>query len=458
MGATLDSPGTIAYPETASMSVDRLRRPAIGRRLLIALGVVTLAACGSGGDARTRLHFMMWRQHQPEPLERAIRAFEDARPDVEVVRRLGSENVSDYYREVTTKLRNQDPDVDVFFLDVIWPAEFAARGYLEPLDARLGQAERDAFVPAPLEADTVDGTLYAVPFSVDVGLLYYRADLLTKYGFEAPRTWDDLVRQADTILAGEDDPDLTGYAAQFDRYEGLVCNVLELLTARGGSLADASGQPTIDTPELVATLTWIRDELIHNAGSPRRASDYLLTAKEQQSRDVFVRGDAVFLREWPEAWKIANDPAQSAVAGRVAMAPLPAFDGGRPAGTLGGWQLGLAAHSAQKDLAWTFITHLVSHEIQTQLAIDRAQAMARLSTYDDPDVLAAMPHFGRSGPWGRPLLDAALGAVPRPRSVRYSALSERLQRCFHEAIRLPDSDIPALVAACADEVARLGVS
>jgi len=152
----------------------------------------------------------------------------------------------------------------------------------------------------------------------------------------------------------------------------------------------------------------------------------------------------VFLREWPEAWKIANDPAQSAVAGRVAMAPLPAFPGDRAAGTLGGWQLGIASHLDRAELAWTFVEHLTSHAVQARLAIDRAQAMPRLSIYDDPDVLAAMPHFGRAGPWGRPLRDAAMAAVPRPRSVRYNALSERLQRCFATA----GSSRPAHPAIC----------
>jgi len=422
--------------------------------LFVVLGAI--AACGGGGDDGRELHFLFWRQHQPEPLERAIQAFEAAHPDVTVVRHIGSENVSDYYRELTTKLRNQDPDVDVFFMDVIWPAEFAARGYLAPLDDRVGAAGRDAFFPAPIRANTVDGTLYGLPFSIDVGLLYYRTDLLEAHGFQAPETWDELLAQADAILAARPDADLYGYAGQFDRYEGLICNVLELLAARSGSLVGPDGRPQVDTPEVAATLRWIRDELIHNPAVPRRASDYLLTAKEQESRDMFLRGDAIFLREWPEAWKIVNDSARSAVAGRVAMAPLPAFPGGAPAGTLGGWQLGLAAHSPRQDLAWTFVEHLTSHDVQARLAIERAQAMARLSIYDDADVLDAMPHFGRPGPWGRPLEDAAMAAVPRPRSVRYNALSERLQRCFHEAIRLPDSDIPALLRDCAAQVAELG--
>jgi len=261
------------------MTSQPLARPAVCRSLLVVFLIITMAACGAADDGRSELHFLLWRQHQPEPLERAIQAFEQAHPDVTVVRHMGSENVTDYYREVTTKLRNRDPDIDVFFLDVIWPAEFAARGWLAPLDARLSAVAREAFFPAPLEADTVEGSLYAMPFSIDVGLLYYRSDLLAKYGFEVPATWDELLAQADTILAGEDDPDLYGYAGQFDLYEGLICNVLELLTARSGSLADVSGRPTILTPELTATLEWIRGELFHHPGAPRRASDYLLTAK-----------------------------------------------------------------------------------------------------------------------------------------------------------------------------------
>jgi trehalose/maltose transport system substrate-binding protein len=401
------------------------------------------------------LHFLMWKPHQPKPLEDAIARFE-AQTGVHVIRHIGSENASDFYRELTTKLRNRDPDLDVFFLDVIWPPEFTARGYLADLSGRFPKAEQAHFFPGPLKADTIDGAVRAVPFNIDVGLLFYRKDLLEKYHFNPPANWAELIAQTDAILAGEGaaHPNLIGYAGQFEQYEGLVCNLLEFVESRGGSLLNAEGRPALTSPEVIAAVRFIRDELLHNPAHPRRASDYLLTAKEQESRDIFARGDAVFLRNWPETWNILNDPARSTVKGRVGMTPLPTFDGGPHAGTLGGWQLGIATYSKRQALAWKFIAFMTSHETQRELAIDQAQTMARTTIYDDPKLLDALPFFGRPGPWGAPLSDAAMHAVPRPRLVRYNAVSERIQRCVYEAIRTADSDIPALMAGCDKAVAE----
>jgi ABC-type glycerol-3-phosphate transport system substrate-binding protein len=427
--------------------------------LRIACSLFLLILCLLPGctkhESDNTLHFLMWKPHQPKPLEDAIARFE-AQTGIRVDRHIGSENASEYYRELTTKLRNHDPDLDVFFLDVIWPPEFTARGWLADLSERLPESARAGFFPGPLKADTIDGALRAVPFNIDVGLLFYRKDLLEQYHFSPPKSWSELLAQSDAILAGEGKthPDLIGYAGQFDQYEGLVCNLLEFVESGGGSLLDAGGRPALASPEVIAAVRFIRDELLHNAAHPRRASDYLLTAKEQESRDIFARGDAVFLRNWPETWKILNNPERSSVAGRVGMVPLPAFEGGQHAGTLGGWQFGIASYSPRQALAWKFILFMTGHETQRQLAIDQAQTMARMTIYDDPALLKVLPFFGRPGPWGAPLRDAAMHAVPRPRLVRYNAVSERIQRCVYEAIRTADSDIPALMAGCDKAVAE----
>lgn len=396
----------------------------------------------------------MWKPHQPKPLEKAIHLFEERHPDTRVVRHIGSENASEYYRELTTKLRNQDPDLDVFFLDVVWPAEFAARGHLENLSDRFPPSERENFFPGPISAVTIDGEIFAVPFNIDVGLLFYRKDLLEKYRFEPPNTWEKMILQIDTILKGESErnPDLIGYAGQFEKYEGLVCNILEFIEGNGASFLDSNGNPAITDPKVIEAVRFVRDELIHNKEHPRRATGYLLTAKEQESREIFARGDAIFLRNWPETWGILTDPQRSKVYQNVGMAVLPAFEGGEPMGTLGGWQLGIASHSRRKDLAWQFILFMTSHEIQRLLAMEKAQTMARLTIYGDETLLEAVPHFGKPGSWGAPLRDVAMLAAPRPRSVRYHAVSERIQRCFHEAIRNPASDIKALLTDCADQI------
>lgn len=420
----------------------------------LSLAALLLQGCPQGKQTEKELHFLMWKPHQPKPLEKAIHLFEERHPGVRVDRHIGSENASEYYRELTTKLRNRDPDLDVFFLDVVWPAEFVARGYLENLSDRFPPSQRAQFFPGPISADTIGGKIYAVPFNIDVGLLFYRKDLLEKYGFKPPKTWAEAIRQMDTILKGEGKahPNLIGYSGQFEKYEGLVCNVLEFIASTGTSFLDSNGNPDLTDPRVIEAVRFIRDDLINNKDHPRRAPGYLLTAKEQESREIFARGDAIFLRNWPETWGILTDPDRSKVYDRVGMAVLPAFEGGHSVGTLGGWQLGIASYSRHKDLAWEFIQFMTGQEVQRMLAIEQAQTMARLTIYDDPALLEAVPHFGKAGPWGAPLRDVAMVAVPRPGLVRYNAVSERLQQCLHEAIRDPNSDIKALMAECSDQI------
>src|SRR5687768_14863833 len=140
----------------------------------------------------TELHFLMWKPHQREPWQRAIRDFEAAHPGIRVRIEEGPHSSSELHAMLVTKLRARDPRLDLFLIDVVWPAELAAAGYLEPLDDLFDREARARFFPGPIEADTVGGRLVAAPFNVDAGLLYYRKDLVDR----PPETWDQLARQA----------------------------------------------------------------------------------------------------------------------------------------------------------------------------------------------------------------------------------------------------------------------
>ena len=92
---------------------------------------------------------------------------------------------------LNTVLTSQSGEIDIFQIDVIRPATYAAAGWAEPLGSYFGdEAAQDAylsdFLQGPVEADTIDGTLYAIPAYTDAQFLYYRSDLLEKYGFAPP--------------------------------------------------------------------------------------------------------------------------------------------------------------------------------------------------------------------------------------------------------------------------------
>ncbi|MEE8301276.1 MAG: extracellular solute-binding protein, partial [Candidatus Tectomicrobia bacterium] len=108
-----------------------------------------------------------------------------------------------YHDLLTQKLKNKDSSMDVYFIDVIWPAEFAAAGWALPLDDLFPPSDRKQFLPATIEADTYQDHIHGVPSRIDSGMLYYCKDLLDQYGFDPPQTWEELVHQATTILKGE---------------------------------------------------------------------------------------------------------------------------------------------------------------------------------------------------------------------------------------------------------------
>ncbi|MDQ7784023.1 MAG: ABC transporter substrate-binding protein [Desulfomonilaceae bacterium] len=409
--------------------------------------VITLCLCMwvSQAGASETLHFVMWKPNQPELWDRIVGIFE-RETGVSVIREIGPHSSTAAHALVTQKLKNRDPKLDVFMMDVTWPPEFAAAGWASSLDRFFAEEQRQDFFPGAIRACTFRGKLYGIPFWTSGGLLYYRKDLLQKYGFDPPTTWEQLVRQADTIVRGErkDNPALKGYSGQFKQYEGLVCDMQEFVLSNNGRLLDyESRKSTIGLPANLQAVRFVRDRIIGKI-----ASRGVLTYEEPESLHVFIQGHAVFLRNWPYAWAISNDPNKSRVAGLVDITVLPHFPGGQSASTLGGWQFAMSRFSTKKQLAWTFIEFMTSPRIQKILAIDASQAPARKSVYRDPEVLEKNPHF------------AKLSAVfentrPRPAMPLYPLYSAILQRFYHKAISHERSPLEKLAEQADDQVRYL---
>jgi multiple sugar transport system substrate-binding protein len=222
-------------------------------------------------------------------------------------------------------------DPDVLQVDIIWTAELAAAGWLLPLD-RFGLETAD-FFPAAIRADTWEGSLYAVPWFADVGMLYYRTDLVPR----APATVDELVAFA---AAARREHGVEGFVWQGARYEGLTCTFLEQLGAFGGSLDD------VDTPAARRALEHLR-RLVTSGISPIETLNF----DEERVRFAFQNGHAAFMRNWPYALALVDDSGGSrASPGRWPWAPCRRAPGGRPTATLGGGQLAINdAHSEHPE-------------------------------------------------------------------------------------------------------------
>ncbi|NPU85858.1 MAG: extracellular solute-binding protein [Syntrophaceae bacterium] len=431
--------------------MDSIRQRTTFRRLrkrgilfMVALLALVLFIAGCGGkktEGERTLHFYMWKPNQPEVWDEIIAMFEAEHPGVKIRREIGPHSSTAFHDLLTQKLKNKSRDLDVFLMDVVWPAEFAAAGWAMPLDDRFPGSEQAHYLDSTIQANTYGGKVYGLPLYIDSGMLYYRRDLLDKYGFKPPETWPEMVRQAGAITAGE--PNLYGFSAQLKQYEGLVCNMMEYVAGNQGHLVDPkTGAPAIAEKPALDAVRFVRDRIVG-----KTAPEGVLTYEEPESLALFTQGKAVFLRSWPYVWKIANNPQRSMVVGKVGVALLPHFPGGKSHATLGGWQVGISAYSENKDLAWTFAQFLSGERIQKHLAVKAGLAPTRTSLYDDADVLNAAPQF-------REMKPVFFSSLPRPRSPLYPALSNILQRYFSKAISDRRSDLASEARSAAAEMEK----
>lgn len=211
--------------------------------------------------------------------------------------------------------------VDIYQIDVIWPGDIAE--HLVDLNQYGAASVAADHFPAIIENNTVDGKLVAMPWFTDAGLLYYRADLMEKYGFsEPPATWDDLEMIAEKVQAGEraaGNQDFWGFVWQGNSYEGLTCDALEwVVSMGGGNIVEPDGEITINNPKAAKALDmaagWV------GTISPEGVTGF----GEEDARNMFQAGNAMFMRNWPYAYSLGNAP-DSAISGKFDVVPfLPA--------------------------------------------------------------------------------------------------------------------------------------
>ncbi|HNR00082.1 MAG TPA: ABC transporter substrate-binding protein, partial [Trueperaceae bacterium] len=320
----------------------------------------------------------------------------------------------------------QSSDVDVFQIDVIWPGDMAE--HFVDLYEYGAKDVADEHFPAIIENNTVDGRLVGIPWFTDAGLLYYRTDLLEKYGFDGPpATWDELTSMAQTIQDGEraaGNQDFWGFVFQGNSYEGLTCDALEWVSSYGGgSIVSPDGTITINNAKAAAAL----DKAASWVGTI--APNGVTSFDEESARNMFQAGNAAFMRNWPYAYSLGN-ASDSVIAGKFDVSPLPAGPDGSPAATLGGWQLAVSKYSKNPAVAADVALFLASYDEQKIRAVEGSYNPTIKALYQDEDVLAAVPFFGS-------LYDVFINAVARPSTATapdYAAVSRAFYTGVHSVM------------------------
>ena len=317
--------------------------------------------------------------------------------------------------------------VDVFEIDVIWPG-ILANDVLD-LKPYFSQAELADFFPSLVANNTIDGKLLAIPVFTDTGVLFYRKDLLAKYGYSGPpKTWQELTQMGEKIQAGEraaGSKDFYGYVWQGAQYEGLTCDALEWLTTYGaGSVVESDGSISINNPKAIAALEMARGWV--GTISPKNVGGL----REESTRDIWRKGRAAFMRNWPYAYTLGNTEAESQIKGQFDAAPLPAGPSGKSAATLGGWQLAVNKYTRFPKEAANFVKFLTSAAAQKNRVVKSGSNPTLRSLYKDPEVLAANPFFARMG-------EILNNATSRPSGVtaaRYDVVSTAFYTAVHSVL------------------------
>lgn len=328
---------------------------------------------------------------------------------IEVNRVPGEQNTTDRLAIYNQQFGAQSSDIDVAQIDVIHPGILAQHAF--NLNPALTEHAAQHF-PAIVENNTIGDKLVAIPFYTDAGLLWYRTDLLEKYGLGVPVTWDEFEAAAQAIQDGEraENPDFYGFVFQGNAYEGLTCNGLEWQYSNGGGriVEDVEGTPTITLNNEAAIASFDRARTWVGGIAPEGVTTY----QEADSINVFQAGNAAFMRNWPYVWATTQVEG-SPVLGKVGVTSVPmgTGEGASHAATLGGWQLMVSEYSEAKDAAVEYVKFMTSPEIQRARAIEGSYLPTIASVYDDPEVAAASEFIPR-------LKDVFQGgAVARPSSV-----------------------------------------
>jgi len=299
----------------------------------------------------------------------------------------GAESATERLTFLLQTMAAQSSDIDAAMIDVIWPGIFASHAV--DLSDQVGDV---GFFERIMENNTVDGKLVGLPWYTDAGLLYYRTDLIEKYGFEGPpTTWTELTEMATTIMEGEvaENSAFTGFTFQGGAYEGLTCNALEWQFSNGGgTIIESDGTVSVNNDQAKAAFEmaagWV------GTIAPEAVTGYM----EEDSRAVWQGGNAAFHRNWPYAYSLsAADDSVIKDVFAITQLPMGDGDGATHAATLGGWQMFVSNYSEQPDAAKAFAAYLVSPELQKARAIERSNLPTIGDLYSDPDVLAANPFF-----------------------------------------------------------------
>jgi multiple sugar transport system substrate-binding protein len=260
---------------------------------------------------------------------------------------------------------------DVFNMDQPWIPEFAEKGFIEPITAKVDKVDLEDFFPSAIDTVSYKGEIYALPYLVQTPIVYYRKDLFEKAGITAPaktpEEWRTYAKQLTdpandifgTIIEGQQSPEP---ATQFT----------DMILQHGGKLIDENNKVLIDSPEVLNAFKYALAIQHEDKSSPPGAVGY----NNGDVGNMFLQGKVAMVRNWPYMYSMAKDPAQSKVADKFAIAVQPGTS------AVWSWSFGISSDSKNKDAAYEFVKWASSSEVIARFATKVLNPIPRKSTLE----------------------------------------------------------------------------
>lgn len=382
------------------------------------LGAIVAALATGPALADTKLRvFVGGANQRPDLMRKLFDQYQAKNPGVTIESETGGATSELQRQYLSTVLNAKDAALDIYMIDIVNPAQYYGAGWLEPLNAYVGEpaAALKPYLPAYAAANVIDGKIAAMPAFADAMFMYYRKDLLAKHQIAEPKTWDELAAAAKKIQQAEGDANLQGLSIQGAPIEGAVCTFLLPYWSQGKDFTDAAGKLTLDKAAAAKGLDqWLA--MVDQGVVKKNVAE----VKTPDTVNEFKAGQVVFAVNWGFAWDRFAEDKDSKVAGKVGVMPLPAVAGGKSATCIGGWQWAVSAFSRNKAEAAKLVQYLAGPEASRLLAVEGSLLPTSLPVYADADVVKAVPWFKDAA--------AVVGAGrSRPQSKDYGQVSDAIR-------------------------------
>ncbi|MEG5173586.1 ABC transporter substrate-binding protein [Microcoleus sp. B3-D7] len=371
-----------------------------------------------------------------------VKEFEQKNPDIRINLIEGPFDSNLIENLYTSAFLLGESPYDIINMDIVWVPKFAAAGWVSDLTDRIPPEQLSKFIQGNVEGGRYRGKLYRIPHASDAGMLYYRKDILEQAKIPAPKTFEEMVKISQNLQ--KQGKATWGYLWQGKQYEGVSAMFVEVLSGFGGFWANPQTfEVGLDKPEAIKAVEFLKNTIASGISPPG-----VTTYGEEETRLLFQNGKALFLRNWPYVWKLANAEGSN-VRGKIAIEPMLSSTGQTGGSCLGGWGWGIAKTSKHPEQAWKAIQYLTSEETQSKFILQTGLVPSYKSLFINKEIVAKYPHYPQ-------LLKVVERSALRPPLAQYAQASDILQRYLSSAFTGRMSAEQAMKAAASETRNLLG--